>query len=169
MGVSGVGGLLSYLDAKKSKDAYAKYSDAQKKMMVADAARRAMYDTPANFKNLREQVKKPAVGSGSAEALFFKNNSLGSSGMKKMADGGLARYFGGSTGGQDDLIDARLSDGEYVFDADIVAALGDGNNAAGAAILDEMRENIRKHKRSAKPNKIPPKAKRPEQYMKRGK
>lgn len=66
------------------------------------------------------------------------------------------------------MIDAKLSDGEYVFDADTVAALGDGNNAAGARKLDSMRENIRRHKRSAPPNKIPPKAKHTEAYMKKG-
>lgn len=76
------------------------------------------------------------------------------------------RYMRGGTGGQDDKIPALLSDGEYVMDADVVSALGDGNNAAGAAKLDKMRENIRMHKRSASPKKIPPKAKAPEQYMK---
>lgn len=76
------------------------------------------------------------------------------------------RYVQGGTSGQSDKIPALLSDGEYVFDADAVSALGDGNNAAGAAALDQMRQNIRKHKRSAPPTKIPPKAKKPEQYMK---
>jgi len=78
----------------------------------------------------------------------------------------MGGYAAGGTKGQDDKIPALLSDGEYVFDADSVAALGDGNNAAGAAVLDKMRENIRRHKRSAPANKIPPKAKSPEAYMK---
>lgn len=98
--------------------------------------------------------------------------------MQGHAKGGLAqcaecgagsstpRYVQGGTSGQSDKIPALLSDGEYVFDADSVAALGDGNNAAGAAALDQMRQNIRKHKRSAPPTKIPPKAKRPEHYLK---
>jgi hypothetical protein len=76
------------------------------------------------------------------------------------------RFLRGGSGGQDDKIPALLSDGEYVLDADIVAALGDGNNEAGAAKLDKMRENIRRHKRSASPKDIPPKAKNPERYMK---
>lgn len=76
------------------------------------------------------------------------------------------RYVQGGTSGQSDKIPAMLSDGEYVFDADSVAALGDGNNAAGAAALDQMRQNIRKHKRSAPAHKIPPKAKQPEHYLK---
>jgi hypothetical protein len=106
-------------------------------------------------------------------------------GVVKFAGGGLANaaalfsarggnvphkgshYVQGAGGGQDDLIDARLADGEYVFDADIVAALGDGSNAEGAKRLDEMREAIRAHKRSAPNNKIPPKAKSPLAYLKK--
>ncbi|NBU88793.1 MAG: hypothetical protein EBS16_06235, partial [Betaproteobacteria bacterium] len=38
---------------------------------------------------------------------------------------------------------ARLSSGEFVFDAATVAALGDGNNEAGAAKLNQLREAIR--------------------------
>ena len=66
-------------------------------------------------------------------------------------------------------MDAKVSHGEYVFDADTVSSLGDGNNAAGAKKLDGMREEIRKHKRSAPPTKIPPKAKTPLSYLKKGK
>jgi len=76
-----------------------------------------------------------------------------------------SHYVQGAGGGQDDLIDARLADGEYVFDADVVSALGDGSNKEGAAKLDAMRRAIRKHKRSASVDKIPPKAKSPLAYM----
>ena len=68
--------------------------------------------------------------------------------------------------GQSDDIPTMLADGEYVFDADTVAALGDGSSKAGAAALDKMREEIRRHKRSAPVNKIPPKAKSPLDYVK---
>lgn len=70
--------------------------------------------------------------------------------------------------GQEDLIPAQLSDGEYVIDADVVAALGNGSTKAGSAALDQMREAIRKHNRSAPHKKIPPKAKKPLEYIKRG-
>lgn len=86
--------------------------------------------------------------------------------VEEKACGGLAHYVSGGTAGQDDKIPAMLSDGEYVMDADTVAALGDGNNAAGAKKLDKMRVGIRAHKRSAPPTKIPPKAKAPEAYLK---
>lgn len=74
----------------------------------------------------------------------------------------------GEGGGQDDMIDARLSPGEYVFDAESVSMLGDGDNAAGARKLDELREAMRAHKRSAPPDEIAPKAQGPLSYMKGG-
>ena len=72
---------------------------------------------------------------------------------------------GGAGTGQSDDIPTMLSDGEYVIDADTVAALGDGSSKAGALALDKMREEIRKHKRSAPTDKIPPKAKSPLEYL----
>ena len=74
-------------------------------------------------------------------------DTLGDTGM--YAEGG---YVPGNSGGMDDdvpaIIDgkgpARLSSGEFVFDAATVAALGDGNNTAGARKLDGLRKAIRK-------------------------
>ena len=73
-------------------------------------------------------------------------------------------YLSGDSGGQDDLIDAKLSDGEYVFDASTVSDLGDGNNAAGARKLDAFRKNIRRHKRGGKVG-LPPRVKSLESYL----
>lgn len=84
-----------------------------------------------------------------------------------MARGGLSLVQMGG-GGQADDVDARLSSGEYVMDADTVSALGDGDTMTGARRLDQMRENVRRHKRSASPKKIPPKAKSPQGYMGKG-
>jgi len=80
--------------------------------------------------------------------------------------GETGHYVQGKGDGQSDDIPAMLADGEYVFDADTVAALGNGSSNAGAKRLDEMREAIRKHKRAAPVDKIPPKAKSPLQYLK---
>jgi len=74
----------------------------------------------------------------------------------------------GGGGGQGDRVPAMLSPGEYVWDADTVAALGDGDNASGAAALDAAREAIRAHKRSAPPTEIPPRAFSPLYYLKSG-
>jgi hypothetical protein len=75
-------------------------------------------------------------------------------------------YVTGKGDGQSDDIPAMLADGEYVFDADTVAALGNGSNKAGAEKLDQFREAIRAHKRSAPEDKIPPKAKKLTSYLK---
>lgn len=102
----------------------------------------------------------------------------------EFADGGYARgglhvptvdgrhdYRAGSRvsgegDGQSDDIPAMLADGEYVFDADTVAQLGNGSTKAGSDLLDKFREEIRAHKRSAPVNKIPPPSKSPLQYLK---
>ena len=98
----------------------------------------------------------------------FASGGQAMSGSGQQPTGALGLLAGGSAG-QDDKINARLSDGEYVVDADVVAALGDGNTLAGAKKLDQMRENIRQHKRSAPKGKIPPKARRVDAYLKGGK
>lgn len=68
--------------------------------------------------------------------------------------------------GQSDDIPAMLADGEYVLDAEIVSALGNGSTKAGSQLLDKFREEIRKHKRGGGLHTIPPKAKSPLEYLK---
>ena len=80
--------------------------------------------------------------------------------------GATGHYVRGRGDGQADLIPAMLASGEFVWDADTVAALGNGDSDSGAKILDGMRMAIRAHKRSAPLDEIPPKAKSPLQYMK---
>jgi len=68
--------------------------------------------------------------------------------------------------GRSDEIDAKLSDGEYVIDAETVALLGDGSSKAGAKRLDQFRANIRKHKGKAlSGGKFSPDAKDPGHYL----
>ena len=74
-----------------------------------------------------------------------------------MARGGIAnlsqgRYLGGATDGQADKVparidngqEARLSDGEFVLPADLVALLGNGNSNAGAKKLHEFMDRVRR-------------------------
>jgi len=76
------------------------------------------------------------------------------------------RYVKGPGTGRSDDIEARLSDGEYVMDAETVALLGDGSSDEGAARLDSMRSNLRKHKgENLRKGKFSHKAKEPAQYM----
>jgi hypothetical protein len=93
-------------------------------------------------------------------------------GRAKAPAGGLsqiAMLANGTGSGRDDTINARLSDGEYVIDAETVALLGNGSTKAGAAVLDQMREQVRKQKGKALARgKFSPDAKSPLAYMKGG-
>ena len=88
----------------------------------------------------------------------------------RMAQGGLSvmsRFVKGGGTGRSDEIDAKLSDGEYVIDAETVAMLGDGSSKAGAKRLDEMRASIRQHKgKTLAKGKFSPDAKSPLTYLK---
>jgi hypothetical protein len=79
----------------------------------------------------------------------------------------VARFAQGAGSGRADTIDAKLSDGEYVIDAETVAMLGDGSNKEGAKRLEAMRQNIRAHKgKTLAKGKISPNAKSPLSYLK---
>lgn len=79
----------------------------------------------------------------------------------------VSRFAQGAGSGRADTIDAKLSDGEYVIDAETVAMLGDGSNKEGAKRLDAMRQNIRSHKgKTLAKGKISPNAKSPLAYLK---
>ena len=83
---------------------------------------------------------------------------VGMAGPDRMfATGGIAnlsqgRYLGGATDGQADKVparidngqEARLSDGEFVLPADLVALLGNGNSNAGAKKLHEFMDKVRR-------------------------
>jgi hypothetical protein len=80
--------------------------------------------------------------------------------------GPLSHYVQGGGTGRSDSISAKLSDGEYVMDAETVALLGDGSSKAGAQKLDQFRANIRKQKGKAlAQGKFSPNARNPEQYL----
>lgn len=86
--------------------------------------------------------------------------------VTRMAKGGLASLVRGGGSGRADTVPAKLSHGEYVFDAEAVAMIGDGSSEEGARRLDRMRENIRKHKgKKLAKGKISPNAKAPEKYL----
>jgi archaellum component FlaC len=67
--------------------------------------------------------------------------------------------------GQSDDIPAMLADGEFVFPADVVAALGNGSTKAGSDKLYDMMHSIRAHARSSGPKDLPPPAKSPLEYL----
>ena len=108
------------------------------------------------------------------EQVFFKNNRLPMTAeeKKKMEEKGVltaafGRYVKGGGTGTSDSIPAKLSDGEYVWDAQSVSMLGDGSSDAGAKKLDKMREIIRKEKGAAlAKGKFAPDARSPLSYIK---
>jgi len=81
----------------------------------------------------------------------------------KMATGGIAnfregRYLRGATDGMadkipssiDDKQPAKLSHGEFVIPADVVSHLGNGNSDAGAKVLYNMMDRVRKARTGTK-------------------
>jgi len=189
--VTGLGGqitgvqqsLTDYMKAQSDAQANASYKSAL-------AALANMAKTEPNYKDPRQAYLTPTMlTTGSMEDTPFTDYA---SLIPQLADidgykaggsihvpGPEGRFYekharrgfavGGPGTGQSDDIPTMLSDGEYVIDADTVAALGDGSSKAGAQILDKFREEIRRHKRSAPADRIPPKAKNPLAYLKSAK
>jgi len=68
--------------------------------------------------------------------------------------------------GRSDNIHAKLSPGEFVFDAETTALLGNGSSEAGARKLEALRQHIRQHKgRALAKGDYSPDAKNPLAYM----
>ena len=100
------------------------------------------------------------------ETLGNPNWAAGDSGNARggligLARGGMASnsyYLGGQTDGMADKIPAtiankqpaKLSHGEFVVSADVVSALGSGNSEAGAKVLYNMMDRVRKHAHGTK-------------------
>jgi hypothetical protein len=120
------------------------------------------------------RMQRDAAASGMNLDQYVANNwnrvSAGEYNVQNMAQGGLnalSRFVRGGGTGRSDEINAKLSDGEYVIDAETVAMLGDGSSKAGAQRLDKMRESVRQHKGKAlSKGKFSPDAKSPLTYLK---
>jgi hypothetical protein len=112
--------------------------------------------TPATFdRQYSDQEIYENYGYG-PEKQFFTDNTIRAA---------MGHYVRGGGTGTSDSIPARLSDGEYVIDAQTVSMLGDGSSDAGAKRLDAMREEIRRHKGKAlAQGKFAPQAKGPLNY-----
>ncbi len=89
------------------------------------------------------------------EQTFFTGNSLSNYGFRAGGSthrvGALEQEHGvvegpgpvrGPGDGQDDAINARLADGEFIFDATTTSRLGNGSNRRGAQVLEAARRAI---------------------------
>lgn len=108
----------------------------------------------------RSQVQQPQGirRPGSAGRRYFTDTQFTPRPEQQLAAGGLATlpqsrgyYLGGATDGMADEVPAKidgveqaaLSDGEFVWPADVVSHLGNGNSNAGAKVLYKAMERIR--------------------------
>lgn len=100
--------------------------------------------------------------------LQFMNRGGALPGGREDFKGG--KHVAGDGDGQSDDIPAWLADGEFVFPADVVSALGNGSTKAGTDKLYKMMHEIRARARSTKVKDLPPPAhKSPLDYIKKGK
>jgi hypothetical protein len=122
--------------------------------------------TPLSRQRVAAPTNYYTYGYGPEQSFFSSPVEAEAPTVKAAMGGPLARYVEGGGTGRSDSIDAKLSDGEYVIDAETVSLLGDGSSKAGAKRLDQFRANVRKQKgRQLAKGKFSPDAKRPEEYI----
>jgi hypothetical protein len=114
---------------------------------------------------------EPLKASGGSMALPLLAKSGGAlgkyNGREDFKDG---KHVAGDGDGQSDDIPAWLADGEFVFPADVVSALGNGSTKAGTDKLYAMMHGIRDRARSKGSKDLPPPAlKSPLDYLKSSK
>jgi hypothetical protein len=111
---------------------------------------------------------EPLRAKGGAMNLQFMDRGGALPGGREDFKGG--KHVAGDGDGQSDDIPAWLADGEFVFPADVVSALGNGSTKAGTDKLYKMMHEIRARARSTKVKDLPPPAhKSPLDYIKKGK
>jgi hypothetical protein len=122
----------------------------------------------ANYKEGGFVEPLKASGSMVLPLLAKSGGALGKySGREDFKDG---KHVAGDGDGQSDDIPAWLADGEFVFPADVVSALGNGSTKAGTDKLYAMMHGIRDRARSKGPKDLPPPAlKSPLDYLKSSK
>jgi hypothetical protein len=108
------------------------------------------------------------MAAGGAQRTGIGSTSLVPHSGKMRVDFRRGDAVTGPGDGQSDDIPAMLADGEFVFPADVVSALGNGSTKAGSDKLYEMMHSIRARARKAHPKSLPPPAKSPLEYL-RGK
>jgi hypothetical protein len=142
-----------------AQSVYPMYSpaDPQNPMGTQTAPPADTTPPPANEPSAAEENTNWASGDGGYRGGHIPNFAEG--GLLGLAQGGSTGYYlGGKTDGMADKIPAtiankqpaKLSHGEFVVSADVVSALGSGNSEAGAKVLYNMMDRVRKHAHGTK-------------------
>ena len=125
---------------------YAKQPEGQKPMTVEQARAAAQQQATG----LAAVAPPTGYNRGAAQVgMADPRQQVYMAGGRVLEDGG---YLEGASDGQADKVagdidgvqEARLSHGEYVLPADLVALLGNGNSNAGAQALDQFMAQVRK-------------------------
>ena len=122
-----------------------KFIDAPKHIAAAPLSGNESPLKLAALKHLYQSVGKPmkALGGLAQGGLPQKYAKAAPKGHNPEFITGLTGYYAQGEGtGQSDDIPAMLHDGDYVIDADAVAALGDGSSKAGAEALSDFQKKI---------------------------
>jgi hypothetical protein len=175
----GLGGLLSnpaalLAGAAALSSMRSAPAQAQQAVSTLSPAQQEYFNRPSvtwDWNKMQRDAAMSGMNLGQYMATNWPRITSGQYNTPTMAHGGalsaVARFARGAGTGRSDEIDAKLSDGEYVIDAETVAMLGDGSSKAGAQRLDQMREAIRSHKGKAlAKGKFSPDAKSPLSYLK---
>ncbi len=149
----GQGGIMTMADGGLTDSSFKEITDKFKPKFYANTAPTHLQPAGGG--------KRKVMGLSPLRHMYSKISEYGN--MEGMAQGGLpAKYkeaapeghnpefITGLTGfyangrgtGQSDDIPAMLHDGDYVMDADTVAALGDGSSKAGAQALEQFRREV---------------------------
>ena len=178
-GQGGLGGLLSnpaalLAGAAALSGLRSAPAQAQQAVSTLPASQQEYFNRPNqtwDWNRMQRDASASGMGLSQYMATNWPRITSGQYNTQAMAQGGalsaVSRFARGAGTGRSDEIDAKLSDGEYVIDAETVAMLGDGSSKAGAQRLDKMREEVRSHKGKAlAKGKFSPDAKSPLSYLK---
>jgi hypothetical protein len=107
-------------------------------ILTGGGQRKGVQITP--LQQLSQTIVKPRMAAGGALDKYAHAMPKGHN--PEFITGLTGYYASGKGTGQSDDIDAMLHDGDYVADADLVAALGDGSSKAGAEALEKFRRQV---------------------------
>lgn len=175
--ISGLGFAGKFLNPQTDSSTFFTNQDQLKEQQLRQKAAGQGWLTDEELRELQEQKQ----GDTSIDPNDFSVQLWDPTKIEFAAEGGLMghnpefyseggaslanRYVKGAGDGTSDSIPAMLASGEFVIPADVVSSLGNGDNDAGAQVLDKFMVAIRKHKRNADPKGLPPDSKGALEYL----